>query len=283
MTHHSVDVSPRRDRGEAGGGRGRDPGHEEDAEGTRGCRRADPSPVCSGVKMSSGDKPLRCANFLKASRASGFTSGFLPAGQVPGESGLEGHPEGQEGSVWSGRRAGAEETGPSQPEGPGERGGTAPGDTQVPGGLGGHPRTDPRATCRIRPLTWKGSPPRGTALPSDQRTLAFTPVRVPAPRTPPSASPASGSGARNVPPERSVGPEGTVCLHRPLGAQGPARGPACAMPSSAAPSEMQRPWAEKGCCRAAGPLGQRRGQAGRGDSLKSLAALNLPASNGPSQ
>ena len=172
----------------------------------------------------------------------------------------------------------------------------APPSQQVPGkevgkpwgtpeslGAPGGPRLVPRATCRVRPLTWKGFSPRGTALPSDQRTLAFTPVRVPAPRTPPSASPASGSGARNVPPERSVGPEGTVCLHRPLGAQGPARGPACAMPSSAAPSEMQRPWAEKGCCRAAGPLGQRRGQAGRGDSLKSLAALNLPASNGPSQ
>ena len=148
LTRHSADVSPQRGWGGAGGDGGRDPGREEDAEGTQGCRRAGPSPVCSGVKMSSRDKPLRCANFLKASRASGFTSGFLPAGQVPSESGLGGHPEagsvpapgegaGPEGSAWGGCRAGAEEMGPSQPTGPGEGGGEALGDTRVPGGSGG--------------------------------------------------------------------------------------------------------------------------------------------------
>lgn len=80
----------------------------------------------------------------------------------------------------------------------------APPSQQVPGkevgkpwgtpeslGAPGEPRLDPRATCRVRPLTWKGFSPRGTALPSDQRTPAVTPVRVPAPKIPPSAPPAS--------------------------------------------------------------------------------------------
>ena len=70
----------------------------------------------------------------------------------------------------------------------------APPSQQVPGkevgkpwgtpeslGAPGGPRLVPRATCRVRPLTWKGFSPRGTALPSDQRTLAVTPCEGPCP------------------------------------------------------------------------------------------------------
>ena len=201
MTHHSADVSPQRGWGGVGGDGGRDPGREEDAEGTWGCQRAGPSPVCSGVKTSSGDKPLRWTNFLKASRASGFMSGFLPAGQAPGESGLRGYPEagsvpapregaGQKGSVWGGCRAGAEEMGPSQPTGPGKEVGKPQGTPKSLGAPGG-PRPDSRATCRVRPLTWKGFSPRGTALPLTREPWPSPPVRVPAPGIPPSALPTS--------------------------------------------------------------------------------------------
>ena len=124
--------------------------------------RAGPSPICSSVKMSSGDKPLRCANFLKASRASGLTSGFLPAGQAPGESCLgkhlgagyfpaPGEGAGQEGSIWGGHRAGVEETGPSQPTGPRKERGRPQGTPESLESLGGL-GPDPRAPCRIRPL-----------------------------------------------------------------------------------------------------------------------------------
>lgn len=60
-------------------------GHREGRGLDLGTQRAGPSPVCVGMEMSSSDNPLRCANLLKASRASGFTSGFLPAGEAPGE------------------------------------------------------------------------------------------------------------------------------------------------------------------------------------------------------
>ena len=70
----------------------------------------------------------------------------------------------------------------------------APPRQQVPGKERGRPQgtpesleslgelgLDPRAPCRVRPLTWKGSPPRGTALPSDQKNLAFAPREGPCP------------------------------------------------------------------------------------------------------
>ena len=217
---------------------------------------------------------MRCANFLKASRASGLTVGFLPAGQAAGESGLGGNPgagyrpapgegAGQEGSVWGGHRAGAEETGLPRQQVPGKERGRPQGTPESLESLG-ELGLDPRAPCRVRPLTWKGSPPRGTALPSDQRSLAFAPVRVPAPRIPLSAPPPSptlarpwpetpGSGVWSVRPERSVGSEGApqpVCRPVPvLGLQ--------ALPLRRCQSPGQR----RAVARRTGPLEQRRSQA----------------------
>lgn len=93
-------------------------GHREGRGLDLGTQRAGPSPVCVGMEMSSSDNPLRCANLLKASRASGFTSGFLPAGEAPGEPGSQGAGLGWGGGApargeWP-RAGGVDVTGPEE-------------------------------------------------------------------------------------------------------------------------------------------------------------------------
>lgn len=99
-------------------------------------------------------------------------SGSVPA---PGEG------AGQEGSVWGGCRAGAEEMGPSQPTGPGEGGGEAPGDTRVPGGSGG---TQAGSQSHLQGQTpdLEGLLSQRNCAASDQRTLNFTPREGPCPK-----------------------------------------------------------------------------------------------------
>lgn len=60
---------------------------EEKRKGGGGAWAVPLSPLCSGTKMFSCRSPLPCANFLNSSKASGFSSAFLPVGRGPGEQG----------------------------------------------------------------------------------------------------------------------------------------------------------------------------------------------------
>lgn len=63
------------------------------------------------------------------------------------------------------------------------------------------------------------------------------------------------------------------CLQRPLGTPEPARACACLGPSSAPPSEVPKPWAEKGCCWADRAPGAETGPGrGRGGLTQELGS-----------